>query len=83
MPRLLSDVDPEKRFRPGLLVFDATGFEGLDDISQRIELLRRADNEEICYSRTVELALATEDVVISEIENWQAVFRGKQITVPV
>jgi hypothetical protein len=58
-------------------------FERLDDISQRIELLQRADSEEICYSRTVELALATEDVVISEIENWQAVFRGKQITVPV
>ena len=58
-------------------------YERLDDISQRIELLQRANESEICYSRTVELALATEDVVVSEIENWQAVFRGKQITVPV
>jgi hypothetical protein len=58
-------------------------FERLDDISQRIEMLQRAPEGEICYSRTIELALATEDVVVSEIENWQAVFRGKQITVPV
>ena len=57
--------------------------ERLDDISQRIELLQRAPKSEICYARVVELAIATEDIVVSEIENWQAVFRGKQITVPV
>jgi hypothetical protein len=28
------------------------------------------------------LAHATDDIVVSEIENWQSVFEAKQITVP-
>ena len=55
----------------------------LDAISQRVEILLQAPDNAITYGHVAELALATEDVVVSEIENWQAVFRAKQITVPV
>lgn len=58
-------------------------FQRLDGLSSRIERLQQAPLEAINYGRVKELALATEDVVVSEIENWQAVFRGKEITVPV
>lgn len=58
-------------------------YQRLGSIAQRAELLRQAPESEISYSRVAELAMATEDIVVSEIENWQAVFRGKQITVPV
>jgi len=30
-----------------------------------------------------DLVHATDDVVVSEIESWQAVFGGKHVTVPV
>lgn len=58
-------------------------FQRLEGISHRVELLQQAPESEITYSLVAELAVATEDIVVSEIENWQAVFRGKQITVPV
>lgn len=35
------------------------------------------------YGPVAELAHAADDIVVSEIENWQAVFAGKHITVPV
>ncbi|RJT24389.1 hypothetical protein D5I55_02465 [Chakrabartia godavariana] len=34
-------------------------------------------------ARPHDLARAADEVVFAEIENWQAVFGGKQITVPV
>lgn len=55
----------------------------LDGIAERIALLQTAPDSELGYERVVRLAQATDDAVISEIENWQAVFRGKRITVPV
>jgi hypothetical protein len=54
--------------------------EKLDLIHQRIALL---DGVELNYDMVSALAHATDDVVVSEIESWQAVFGGKQISVPV
>lgn len=58
-------------------------FQRLGEIAERIELLQTAPDHELSYDRVAQLAQATDDAVISEIENWQAVFRGKRITVPV
>lgn len=55
----------------------------LDAVASRIELLLSAPEGAINYARVSELARATDDIVVGEIENWQAVFAGKHITVPV
>ena len=55
----------------------------LDGVHSRIALLLSATDDRIDYARVSELAHATDDVVVSEIENWQAVFGGKHISVPV
>jgi hypothetical protein len=55
----------------------------LDAIIARLTLLLAAPDGAIEYARATELAHATDDVVTSEIESWQAVFSGKHITVPV
>lgn len=57
--------------------------EKLDAIHGRIQLLARAPDGAIDYGRVAELAHAADDIVVAEIENWQAVFGGKHITVPV
>ncbi len=56
--------------------------EKLDAVHTRIELLLRAPDSGIDYARAAELAHAADDIVFAEIENWQAVFGGKHITVP-
>lgn len=55
----------------------------LDGVHSRIALLLAAADDRIDYARVSELAHAADDVVVSEIENWQAVFGGKHISVPV
>ncbi len=55
----------------------------LDSVGARIDLLAQAPDSELHYGRVAELAHATDDIVFAEIENWQSVFGGKQITVPV
>jgi hypothetical protein len=55
----------------------------LDGVHSRITLLLTAPDDQIDYARVSELAHAIDDVVVSEIENWQAVFGGKHIAVPV
>jgi hypothetical protein len=55
----------------------------LDAIAARLALLLAAPDAAIDYARAAELAHATDDVVTTEIESWQAVFGGKHITVPV
>ncbi len=55
----------------------------LDAINDRIGLLLAAPDSELRYQRVSDLAHAVDDVVMTEIENWQAVFAGKHITVPV
>ena len=55
----------------------------LDAISRRIDLLAQAPIGALNYGAVAELVHATDDVVVAEIESWQAVFAGKHITVPV
>lgn len=55
----------------------------LETVHARITMLLSAKDSALSYSAVSELAHATDDIVVSEIENWQAVFGGKQITVPV
>jgi hypothetical protein len=57
--------------------------EKLDAVVGRIEMLLKAPDAELTYGRVSELAHAADDIVVSEIENWQAVFGGKHIAVPV
>ena len=57
--------------------------EKLSDVETRIGFLLGAPDSEITYARVSGLAHAIDDIVVDEIENWQAVFGGKHITVPV
>lgn len=57
--------------------------EKLEAVAGRITLLLAAPGDAIDYAQVAELAHATDEIVVSEIENWQAVFGGKHITVPV
>lgn len=57
--------------------------EKLDAVHGRITLLLQAPDEALTYAMAADLAHAADDIVIAEIENWQAVFGGKHITVPV
>jgi hypothetical protein len=57
--------------------------EKLGDVATRIEILLVAPDSEITYARVSGLAHAIDDIVVNEIENWQSVFGGKHITVPV
>jgi hypothetical protein len=55
----------------------------LDAIEARATHLLAAPDTQIDYGRVADLAHAADDVVVSEIESWQAVFGGKNVTVPV
>jgi hypothetical protein len=57
--------------------------EKLDGIHKRIQLLLGAPDTKLDYAGVAELAHAVDHVVVAEIENWQAVFGGKHIAVPV
>jgi hypothetical protein len=57
--------------------------EKLDVILERGAILLAGPDPLISYAHVAELVHATDDVVVSEIENWQSVFGGKNITVPV
>jgi hypothetical protein len=57
--------------------------EKLDAVHERIQLLLRAPDSAIDYARVSALAHVVDDIVVDEIENWQAVFAGKHIAVPV
>jgi hypothetical protein len=57
--------------------------ERLDAIEDRATLLLTAPDSALDYSRVSALVHATDDAVVAEIENWQSVFAGKFITVPV
>jgi hypothetical protein len=56
--------------------------EKLDGVEDRIKLLLASPDRELHFRRVADLAHAVDDIVVTEIENWQAVFGGKQITVP-
>ena len=55
----------------------------LDNIAARAAILISAPLEQITYAHVSSLAHAIDEVVVTEIENWQAVFGGKNISVPV
>ncbi len=57
--------------------------EKLDGVSRRIDILSSAPDSAIGFGDVAELAHATDDIVVAELESWQAVFGGKQIAVPV
>lgn len=50
---------------------------------QRIVILLEAADGELRYSQVTDLTHAIDDIVVTEIENWQSVFGSKQIAVPV
>ena len=54
----------------------------LETVERRITLILRAPDSALDYASVTALAHATDDIVVSEIENWQSVFEAKQITVP-
>jgi len=55
----------------------------LEGVHARIRPLLTAPEAALDYRLIADLAHATDDVVVAEIENWQAVFGNKNITVPV
>ncbi len=55
----------------------------LDAVAGRLTILLSAPESAVDYVRVTALAHAMDDIVVSEIESWQAVFAGKHITVPV
>lgn len=57
--------------------------EKLDAVHARIALLLSGGEEALDYGLVSDLAHAADDIVVSEIESWQAVFGGKHVTVPV
>ncbi len=57
--------------------------EKLQTLHTRISQWLAAPDGALDYGRAADLAHATDDVVVSEIESWQAVFGGKHVTVPV
>jgi hypothetical protein len=57
--------------------------EKLEAIEERLAVLLGDPDAELRYAEAAALARAMDDVVIAEIESWQAVFAGKQIAVPV
>lgn len=55
----------------------------LGDVAARIAMVEDAPDSAITYAAVSGLAQAIDDIVVDEIESWQAVFGGKHITVPV
>jgi hypothetical protein len=56
--------------------------EKLDALHGRIALLLSAPDGALDYARVADLAHGADQIVITEIENWQAVFGGKHISLP-
>jgi hypothetical protein len=57
--------------------------EKLEAVEARIAILLKAPEGGLRYSQIADLAHAIDDIVVTEIENWQSVFGSKQIAVPV
>jgi hypothetical protein len=57
--------------------------EKLGAVEERARLLMEARDGDMDYGPVADIARAADDIVVSEIESWQAVFAGKHITVPV
>jgi hypothetical protein len=57
--------------------------EKLTEVEARISILQAAPDGSLRYAQIADIAHSIDDIVVSEIENWQSVFGGKQIAVPV
>jgi hypothetical protein len=57
--------------------------EKLAEIEARINILLKAPAATLHYAQIATLAHGIDDIVVTEIENWQSVFGSKQIAVPV
>lgn len=57
--------------------------ERLAAVQSRIALLRASPDTLLDYAQVAALAHAMDEITVSEIESWQAVFGGKHVTVPV
>lgn len=57
--------------------------EKLELLDARISRTLAGPDENLCYARAASLAHAMDDIVVTEIERWQAVFAAKNIAVPV
>jgi hypothetical protein len=57
--------------------------ERLTAIHMRITQLLESPVDAVEYGQVADLARAVDDVVVGEIESWQAVFAGKHVAVPV
>jgi hypothetical protein len=57
--------------------------EKLSEVERRIAILLNVPEGALRYSQIADLAHEMDDIVVSEIENWQSVFGAKQIAVPV
>ena len=55
----------------------------LDGVHARIQPLLDSTDAALDYGLISDIAHAADDTVVGEIENWQAVFGNKNITVPV
>jgi hypothetical protein len=55
----------------------------LAGVKVRIQMLLNSPINCLNYAQVAEITHATDDIVVAEIESWQAVFSGKHITVPV
>ncbi|WP_284124452.1 hypothetical protein [Parerythrobacter aestuarii] len=62
-------------------ISEATANE-LDQVAHRIEALLAAPAERLDFAQVAQIVHDTDDIVFSEIENWQAVFSGKRTTIP-
>jgi hypothetical protein len=56
--------------------------EKLEEVSARIQLLLAGPEAQITYGSVAELAHVLDEIVVDEIESWQAVFGGKHIALP-
>ncbi len=54
----------------------------LDAVAARIETILSAPACDITYDRVTDIVRATDQIVFDEIQNWQAVFSSKVISVP-
>jgi hypothetical protein len=56
--------------------------EKLDGVEARIGLLLAAHDHPIDYATVADLVHRIDEIVVDEIENWQAVFGGKHLALP-
>ncbi|MEQ1755536.1 MAG: hypothetical protein ABL973_15545 [Micropepsaceae bacterium] len=56
--------------------------EKLEAAATRIDQLLAGGEDDIDYESVSRIAHAVDDCVVDEIESWQSVFRGKEITIP-